>query len=547
MNKKPALLAALLLPPALLINLGEVIFIDDEAIRALVAQEMLWSGEFASPTLHGDVYLNKPPLFNWILAVFFSIFGTSEFVARLPTVLSVIGLGGVVYYFSQKHFPRWLAFTHALTAITCGRMLFWDSMLALIDVTFSVVVYAQIMVLYEHGRRGRWWWAFGLSYLLTAVGFMLKGLPAIVFQGITVFTLLFWLRSWRQFLRPAHLLSGIGCLLILGSYYWWYSGYVDLTAVFTRLFEESTKRTAGEHPWWHTLAHVGSFPFEMSYHFLPWTLLLVYLFQPGAWRALRQNDFAAFSLVVFLSNIAVYWLSPGVFPRYLLMLFPLLFGGLLYLHSLHLRPRTKTYSGLRYLLLGAGTLAAIIIPFAPLVPQTSIVDNAWLKSVFLGGAAGAMMWTAWRQPQGWLLTFAVYLLLLRVAFNVFVLPPRAMEDERGNRLVASATQLAQELEDQPLAVYGYSMMEPAPGFYLSHARGEIVPRAFVGMDTLTYYVVDEWTYPTEGLRVTNGLYLRHRKVVHPVGRFSTVRPDSLGRPAVLFDGMGTGLSLLRFR
>ncbi|MEL7375863.1 MAG: glycosyl transferase, partial [Bacteroidota bacterium] len=61
----------LLLLPALLWNLGIMVFIDDEAIRALVAQEMIWSGDYLVPTMHGDPYLNKPPLWNWILTLSF--------------------------------------------------------------------------------------------------------------------------------------------------------------------------------------------------------------------------------------------------------------------------------------------------------------------------------------------------------------------------------------------------------------------------------------------------------------------------------------------
>ena len=39
----------------------------DEAIRSLVALEMKLSGNLITPTLHGEYYYNKPPLYNWIL------------------------------------------------------------------------------------------------------------------------------------------------------------------------------------------------------------------------------------------------------------------------------------------------------------------------------------------------------------------------------------------------------------------------------------------------------------------------------------------------
>ena len=121
MRKKLFVVALLLLPLALLVHLGRMVFIDDEAIRSLVAQEMLWSGNFVSPTMHGDPYLNKPPLWNWVLALSFWLHGvTSEWAARLPTVLGLLGFAATTYYFSRRHFPRYLAAIHALTVITCG-------------------------------------------------------------------------------------------------------------------------------------------------------------------------------------------------------------------------------------------------------------------------------------------------------------------------------------------------------------------------------------------------------------------------------------------
>ena len=57
----------LLLIPALFINLGMSPLIADEATRGMVAFEMQQSGELITPTIHGEYYYNKPPLYNWIL------------------------------------------------------------------------------------------------------------------------------------------------------------------------------------------------------------------------------------------------------------------------------------------------------------------------------------------------------------------------------------------------------------------------------------------------------------------------------------------------
>lgn len=541
LNKKLFLLALALIPAALLINLGIMVFIDDEAIRALVTQEMLWSGNFIAPTMHGDAYLNKPPLFNWILALSFTICGgASEWAARLPTVISVLGFAATTYHFSRKHFSRYLAGVHALTVITCGRMLFWDSMLGLIDVTFSWVIYAQIMLLYEYGRRGQWWRAFAWSYALTAVGFMLKGLPAIVFQGITVFALLSWASSWKQFFRPAHLLSGVACVALLGIYYFFYGAYVDLAWVVDRLFLESGKRTAAAHTLWENVSHFMAFPFEMGYHFLPWTFLLVYLLQPGSWKALKTNDFAAFCLVAFLANFPIYWLSPNVYPRYLLMLFPLLFGSGLFLHTLHQRQRTKSYLAFRYIFLITMAISTLGIFLLPLVPPLEIIRYAWVKSLFLGAAAGAVTWMAWSKQRGLLLKVALFLLILRIGVNLFQLPVKAATNDRGIAVKSTAVSAMQRLANDSVAVFGYSLIEPATSYYLSTERGRIIPRVFRDFDAATNYIVAPEDYPATKVFPTDSIYLRHRRVFYPIGRLLEIPDITVARPAELLDGMGTG-------
>ena len=544
MRKWYFILALVLLFPALLVHLGLMVFIDDEAIRSLVAQEMLWSGNYIAPAMHGDAYLNKPPGWNWLLALSFTLHGgASEWAARLPTVLALLGFAGTTYAFSRRYFNRYLAAIHALTVITCGRMLFWDSMLALIDVCFSWVVYTQIMLLYRYGKDDRWWRAFGWTYLLTAVAFLLKGLPAVVFQGLSIFAILGWRRAWSQLVRPAHILSGLGCLASLALYYWQYNDYVDLARVGRRLFVESSKRTAVAHGPWETVKHVLAFPFEMSYHFLPWTLFLVYLLRRGSWKLLKTNDFTAFCLVAFLVNLPIYWLSPNVYPRYLLMLFPLLFAALLWLHRYHARERSRTYTILRYFLLGAMTLAAGLIPFIPLIPQTRIVAYAWPQSLLLGGAAGGIIVMGWRDRANFLILFCCFLLLLRITFNVFLLPARAADDARGLAVRSTAQSVVASAGNQDLRIYRFTLIEPATGYYLTEAYGRVVRRQYHHFDSTAVYIASPLQYPQLRVAAIDSLYLRHLRSRYPVGYLpAPVYLPPAGTPELL-DGMGSGITI----
>ena len=93
-------LAMLLLIPALGINLGLLTFIDDEAMRALIALEMKLSGNYITPTINGAYYYNKPPLYNWILLFYFELAGIfNEWVARTPTLVAIVGFSTTIFYF----------------------------------------------------------------------------------------------------------------------------------------------------------------------------------------------------------------------------------------------------------------------------------------------------------------------------------------------------------------------------------------------------------------------------------------------------------------
>ena len=186
-------LTLVMLIPALLINLGLMPFIDDEAIRALVALEMDLSGNYIVPTMNGEYYYNKPPLFNWLLLLYFKLFSEySEFASRFATVISLLGYGATVFYFFKKHFDTKVAFINALLLITCGRILFFDSMLGLIDITFSWVTFVAFMWVYHFYEKEKWYALFVGTYVLTAAGFLMKGLPSVVFQGFTLLTFLIY-------------------------------------------------------------------------------------------------------------------------------------------------------------------------------------------------------------------------------------------------------------------------------------------------------------------------------------------------------------------
>jgi len=88
-----------------LITISSVPFFDwDESIYVQVAREWLRHPGF---TLHynGSIWFEKPPLLFAIIGTLFHLFGTSEFIARLPSVIAAICCVILVFH-SIKRFTK---------------------------------------------------------------------------------------------------------------------------------------------------------------------------------------------------------------------------------------------------------------------------------------------------------------------------------------------------------------------------------------------------------------------------------------------------------
>ena len=75
MQKKILILIILvMLIASLLSHLGYVSLRAEEPRRAIVSIESYENLNFIVPTIHEEIYYNKPPLYNWIITLFYFIF-----------------------------------------------------------------------------------------------------------------------------------------------------------------------------------------------------------------------------------------------------------------------------------------------------------------------------------------------------------------------------------------------------------------------------------------------------------------------------------------
>src|SRR5574340_240506 len=62
----------------------------DEPRYARVAVEMHRAGAWVTPTVAGQPWLEKPPLYYWLAGAAFSVLGETELAARLPSALALV-------------------------------------------------------------------------------------------------------------------------------------------------------------------------------------------------------------------------------------------------------------------------------------------------------------------------------------------------------------------------------------------------------------------------------------------------------------------------
>ena len=327
---------SILLAPALLINLDVHPLLNDESIRAVVTMEMIFSDDYFTPTIAGEIYLKKPPVYNWFIALFFKIFSNyNELTFRLVAVVSLILYSLIIFLMTRKWIGRGNAFLSALMFITCGRILFYDSFYGLIDIAFSALEYLSLMTIFYLYQKKKFLALFLITYSLCGITFLMKGLPSIYFQAVSLLAWFIYKKNFMRLISLSHLAGILMFILIIGTYYWVYlmKNPGTFSDIVHTLVSESTQKTALGVSLIKTLKHFLTFPFEFIFHFVPWTVFTLYLFRKRSWELIRKNEFMIFNLLLFVVNIIIFWFSADTYARFLFIHASLIFPVLLLMHE----------------------------------------------------------------------------------------------------------------------------------------------------------------------------------------------------------------------
>ncbi len=395
----------------------------EEPRRAMVAIEAMKTGNYLVPQLNSESYYNKPPLYNWILSGVFALTGsTAEWAVRLPGILSLILLAFLSWKMSQAWVPANYSFLIFLAVLTSGDIYFYASVNAgEIDLFYSLLVFLQVLCIFHFQRKGKYLQMFILSYLLTSLGFLTKGLPSLAFQGITLISVLGYHRKLWKLISLSHL-TGLSLLLLTaGGYFLIYDRYDDAAGFLVNLVKESSKKSFNEAGADSILVHMAEFPLSLIKILFPWSLLALFL--PGRKNLFRDNELYRFSILFLLPNILIYWISPDTRDRYLYMFVPFILYILFMQFLSEGQYRETIHRVFRVCLKALSvlvTLAFMILPFINAFPEKR--SGFVVISFLFVLPSASITFLLFKRQNKQLVWLTCMMILLRFYFNILLIP-----------------------------------------------------------------------------------------------------------------------------
>ncbi len=382
------LLAALIAAAVLLPLLGHKALADwDEGIYAEVSREFL-GGNWLVPHWHFQPWFEKPPLGLWLTAIFFRIFGVSEFWARAGSAIASIGIVAAIHAIALRVRGRLAAWISTVILLTCfgflrvARMGELDALL-----TLGCVAALWGLARVREGAPAGWYW-FWTGF---AVATMTKGAASVTLL-LTLLVVVFWNRSGRKHLGR-QFLAGL-CLFAILILPW----HLYMLHAFGRTFLDeylglhvitraTTQMEGHQTPWWF-------YGKVLLIYTSPWLLLFPFSLW---WQARRRElrEWFVFAVVVLVFFTAVATRSPKyIFPAYPAL--ALLTGDWL---AAHLERRSRRFLWTVAIVAFAAFVATIVAKRSPLGQSLTTTRNAAGTVLHADPEAETLLLAALRSPE----------------------------------------------------------------------------------------------------------------------------------------------------
>jgi len=302
----------------------------DEPRFALVAKHMVESGNWLFPMRGTELYSDKPPLFMWLQAASYTLFGNWRIAFLLPSLLAALGtLWCVVDLGKRLWTPR--IGIYAGWAVLLTLQFTWQAKKAQIDplVVFWITLANYGLLL--HVLRGPDWKMWALGWAAAGLGTITKGVGVIALLMLVpaaLASLRGWpgvrlhVREWKFWLGPLAFIAACGVWLVpmliaaLSSGSGEYRAYVDDILLRQTITRYGQSWHHGQPPWY--FIEVALTAWLPTILVLPWAL-------PAWRRRLRRFDARYLLPLVWVLLVFVFFSIPsGKRDMYILPALPML-------------------------------------------------------------------------------------------------------------------------------------------------------------------------------------------------------------------------------
>ncbi len=296
----------------------------DEPRYAQVAREMLARHDWITPTLGGVPWLEKPALYYWQTMLAYTVFGVSDWAARLPSAVDATMMVVTVYLFLRRFRPGFhldgaLMAASASGIIGFARAASMDMPLA---ATFTIAMLAWYAWYESASKR-----YLVLFYIFLGLAMLAKGPVAPFFAAVVVVIFAAAKGDYRLVVKTCWL-PGIA-LFLLTALPWYVAVQLRNPQFFRVFILEHNLARFGKDLYHHTQPFWYYLP-VLLLGLVPWTMFVSAAMAETIrvwWKEKRglfqsEDGLPAFFVIWLVVPIVFFSFSSSKLPGYILLALP---------------------------------------------------------------------------------------------------------------------------------------------------------------------------------------------------------------------------------
>lgn|GEM_PF-5663302 len=288
----------------------------DENIYGAVAKSMQNTGSWLQLKINNETFAEKPPLFFWLINLFYQVFGINEYATRFTSVIFGF-LSFISIYWIGKNTKGSEFGYYASLVYTSSFLPQFLSRTAYIDHTFNFFLLWGVFSAYsvsisiEKNTKESFFWSV-IGGLSIGLGILTKGPLALVVPATAYFVCQIWNRSYSFPLIQLTLVIVISISFPLTYYglniynYGWdeFAGFLEFQR---KLASQSLESHSGPFFYHWIAVWIG---------ILPWSGLLLSWRKSKTWEILTEPGFHRYLLVWSMLLLVAFSFVQTKLPHY---------------------------------------------------------------------------------------------------------------------------------------------------------------------------------------------------------------------------------------